>query len=93
MMRRRLGRDKLIGTGTIQIPSAVLRNKGLLAVQLLDTRGNVVGQVGQVQAGGYAQRGLIDVVHLRWIKIMRCNCKRRVLPSSAQVTIQLDVRS
>ena len=52
MMRRRLGRDKLIGTGTIQIPSAVLRNRGLLAVQLLDTRGNVVGQVGQVQAGG-----------------------------------------
>ena len=49
MMRRRLRRDKLIGTGTIQIPSAVVRNRGLLAVQLLDKEGN---PAGQVQAGG-----------------------------------------
>lgn len=44
-MRRRLGRDKLIGTGTIQIPSAVVHNRGLLAVQLLDNEGDLAGQV------------------------------------------------
>jgi hypothetical protein len=44
-MRRRLGRDKLIGSGTIHITSAMLRNRGLQTVQLVDSRGGLAGQV------------------------------------------------
>ncbi len=54
-MRRRLGRDKVIGTGIIQIPSAVVHNRGLLAVQLVDKDGNLAGQV---QAGGLCTMSL-----------------------------------
>jgi hypothetical protein len=45
MMRRRLGRDKLIGTGLVQIPSATVHNRGLQTVQLIDKRGDIAGQV------------------------------------------------
>ena len=45
VMRRRLRRDKLIGSGTIHIPSAIVRNRGLQTVQLVDEGGSLAGQV------------------------------------------------
>lgn len=44
-VRRRLGRDKVIGTGSIQVQHALAHSRHMQSVPLVDPQGNTVGKV------------------------------------------------
>lgn len=44
-VRRRLVRDKIIGTASIQMQQGIASDRGMQTVPLVDAQGNTVGQV------------------------------------------------